>query len=119
MQIKCITNNPILINKGLSAVEAFDGNPLELLKKVREEILKGHKLVTHPLTGSINIAVNPYKSVILDINRSTIDQDSLNIIEKAIFYAQNLINIYSTKNWDELSLRDLQLIDFYYISSFF
>lgn len=119
MQFKCITNNPLLINKGLPSVEAFDGNPLELLKKVKGEILNGHKLITHPLTGNISIVVNPYKSVVLDLNQSTIDPDSLDIIDKAINHAQNLKNNYSTANWDELSLRDLQLIDLNYISSFF
>lgn len=118
MKIRCLTNNPTIIKKGLLVVEAIDGSPLDLFKLVRAELLKGYKLITHPLTGSIGPNINPYKSVILGLKQSTVDPDSLDIIDKAINYTQNLLNSHPKSSWDELSLQDFQLIDSDFVSSF-
>lgn len=118
MQIRCLTNNPTIIKKGVPVVEAFDVSPLDLFKLVRSEVLKGYKLITHPLTGSIGLDLNPYKSVILSSDSGNVNIDSLEFIQKSISYTKNLMANNSPLKWDYLSLRDFQLIDLDLIDRF-
>ena len=111
MKVRCITNNPMIIKKGSPVVEAFNVHPLNLYKLVKDEILKGYKLITHPLTGSIRPDISPYKSVVLNSNPGVVDMTSLNIIENAISYTEHLMAGNSIPHWDEASLQDFQLID--------
>ena len=67
MKSKVITNNP-LVKERLSNkidVEYYDVEYISLLIKVRDKIHIGHKLLSHPLSGSIKPNETPYKSVII------------------------------------------------------
>lgn len=118
MGIRCLTNNPKVLEKQLPYVENIMGNTLVVLKAVKYEILKGYKLITHPLTSSIRPNVSPYKSIILTSKAEKLDSESLDIIEKSIVYTTRLINGSRHYNWDENSLRDFQYIDFDLIKEF-
>lgn len=112
MNYRCLTNNPMVYTKNTKDVEIIEGNPLDLFKITREEILKGYKLITHPLTSSLPPNVNPYKTLFLSLEiQIQVDIESLNIIEKAIKYTQNLIDNKPIPNWDEESLIDFQFVD--------
>lgn len=114
MNIRCLTNNPLVINRSLHA-EIVEGETLAVLQAVKGEITKGYKLITHPLTGSIRPDISPYKSVVISKAPGKFDIDSLRIIENAIEYTLNLLNMKTEQKWDEQSLRDFQLIDFCFI----
>ncbi|WP_227761985.1 GrdX family protein [Zhaonella formicivorans] len=118
MLVRCITNNPMVIAMNLPFIEPFTGNNLELFEAVRIEVLKGYKLLTHPLTGSIGPDINPYKSVILSSKRQTTDKESLEIIEKTIIYTADLMSNHPKPQWDDKSLEDFQLIDLDFIKNF-
>lgn len=113
MITRCITNNPMVIEKGYPNTKAISGNTLSVLLAVRVEIEKGCQLLTHPLTSSIRPDVSPYKTVLLTNPESKIDPESLNMINRAIVYTENLIkNNDKPVHWDEESLRDFQYVDF-------
>jgi len=57
---------------------------LEILIMVRNYIHKGHKLLTHPLSGSVKPKETPYKSIVISACSCTLDLHSLNIIEESI-----------------------------------
>ncbi len=114
MKIRCLTNNPLVINRFLHT-EKVEGETLEVLQAVKGEITKGYKLITHPLTGSIRPDISPYKSVVISKVPDKLDIDSLKIIENAIEYTLNLLNMKAEQKWDEKSLRDFQLIDFCFL----
>lgn len=118
MNVRCITNNPLVLEKKLSYVESVEGDTLAVLESVKKEILKGYKLVTHPLTSSIRPDMSPYKTVVLTWKKGNIDADSLEIIEKSIEYTVNLINNSKEYKWDDASLKDFQFIDKDLVKSF-
>ena len=118
MKYRCITNNPLIIEHYNGNVEPFEGTPLELFFAVKAEIMAGYKLVTHPLTGSIGSYINPYKSVILDVRKGPLDEESLQLIDKAIVYTKNLLPDYLNCVWDENSRRDFQYLDFDFVKAF-
>ena len=112
MNHRCLTNNPMVYNKKPSIIEFVEGTPLDLFKVIKEEILKGYKLITHPLTSSLPPNTNPYKTVFLSLQfNKKIDIESLNIIENAIRYTESLMNNRPLPDWDKKSLEDFQLVD--------
>lgn len=116
---RCITNNPMVYKKNLPFMEFVEGIPLDLFIIIKNEILKGHKLITHPLTSSLTPNYNPYKTVFLSRKRKyDIDIESLRIIDNAIKYTNDLIKNHHIPEWDEKSLEDFQIIDFDIIKEF-
>lgn len=112
MKYRCLTNNPMVYNKQPSKIEFIEGTPFDLFKVVKEEILKGYRLITHPLTSSLPPNVNPYKTIFLSLESSKeIDVESLNIIENAINYTESLMDNKPLPDWDEKSLEDFQFVD--------
>ena len=112
MNYRCLTNNPMIYDEKAVNMEFIEGTPLNLFKTIREQILKGYKLITHPLTSSLPPNVNPYKTVFLSLQAyKEIDVESFNIIEKSIEYTESLMENRPIPSWDEKSLKDFQLVD--------
>ena len=82
-----LTNNPraaeAFANKG-TKIELHDCTLLQILTKARDYIHTGHKLLSHPLSGSIKPNETPFKSVFLSEEAGQLDLQSLNIIESAV-----------------------------------
>ena len=98
-------------------VEFVDGSLLDVLIMVRDRIHEGHKLLTHPLAGSIKPNETPYKSVLISCNKGDLDLDSLLMISSNIETVQKFINIKQPIEWKEKILADFMLIDLDLISS--
>ena len=64
--------------------EFVEGSYRDVLIAVRDKIHKGHRLLSHPLSGSVKPNETPYKSVIISRNSAGMDLDSLKIIEDSI-----------------------------------
>lgn len=118
MDIRCLTNNPMVIDNGCAHIEAIEGDTLAVLKAAKDEIIKGYKLITHPLTGSIRPDISPYKTIVITKMPGKLDIESLNIIENAIDYTESLYSNINNQKWDIQSIRDFQLIDFDLIKEF-
>jgi hypothetical protein len=119
MKIRCLTNNPMVIERGLPFVEAMPSiSVIELFRAVRKEILSGYQLVTHPLTVNIGPDRNPYKSIVLTAVPEEVDSRSLEIIEKAIAYAEGFIDGQIQPDWDSSVKKDFQLIDLDFIKDY-
>lgn len=110
-----VTNNDLTLEKfkDKHQVEFIEGKLLDVLYKVRDYIHKNHKLLTHPLMGSIKPNQTPYKSVALSFKKlNELDIDSLMFIEKSIETAENLIKNKPPREWSESVLNDFKVIDF-------
>lgn len=108
-----ITNNP-LVKEQLSEyidVEYYETDYLNVLRKVRDKVHLGHKLLSHPLSGSVKPNETPYKSIIISGDRGNLDYDSLMIIEGSIKTAEKFLRDFKTPNWPEKILLDFQTID--------
>ena len=110
-----ITNNVMTkdkINKKFKII-FIEGELIEVLILTRDYIHKGHRLLTHPLMGSIKPNETPYKTVLISkANGETIDMDSLIIIESSIHTALKFLNIKKTPDWPQHILDDFSLIDY-------
>ncbi len=81
-----ITNNPKVKNDETIRClkEYVDGSYRDVLIAVRDRVHKGHKLLSHPLSGSVKPNETPYKSVLISKEAGDMDLDSLQIIEDSI-----------------------------------
>lgn len=65
-------------------IEYSDISYIGILTLVRDYIHKGHRLITHPLSGSVKPKETPYKSVLISADSVGLDAQSLSIIEESI-----------------------------------
>jgi len=106
-----ITNNPLVSAEYLNAkkpkVEYLETNLLDLLIHIRNYIHKGHKLLTHPLSGSVKPNETLYKSVLISEKTNTTDLQSVKIIEECIAVTQK----FAQRKISDEHLKDLQTVD--------
>ena len=104
-----ITNNPLAETelKDMFTIEFLETDLSGVLTHVRDLIHKGHRLLTHPLMGSVKPNESPYKSVLITSKAADTDAQSVSIIEECI---QN-VKKFSPKNIPEQYFNDLQMVD--------
>lgn len=109
-----VTNNPMSKEKfeGKYKVEFIDVPQLDILKKVRNYIHKGNRILTHPLMGSVKPNETPYRTVCVSTEIvDGVDLQSLEIIENSIITTEKFLRDFNTPQWSEKILADFQLID--------
>lgn len=109
-----VTNNKYVYDKFKDRYDIIyneDFTYLDVLEYVRDQIHKGHKLTTHPLSGSVKPNETPYKTVMISKKRGNLDYDSLAIIEDSIATAKKFINSKPTPKWPEKILEDFRVVD--------
>lgn len=115
-----ITNNPMVYQKitNINVIFLKDSSLLEILIKVRDEIHRGAKLLTHPLTGSIKPNESPFKSILIsrDENRE-LNLESLNIISNSIEVVEKFLKDGYKKDMPIELMKDFQTIDLAIIES--
>ena len=81
-----ITNNPRFQKDPdpRCDTEYIPGSYRDVLIVVRDMIHQGHKLLSHPLSGSVKPNETPYKSILISKSTGSLDVDSLQIIEDSI-----------------------------------
>lgn len=106
-----ITNNP-LIKKHYENATMLEGKIyLEVLETVRDYIHQGHRLLTHPLAGSVKPNQNPYRTVLISKNSEKLDFNSLSLIENAIKVAKKMLDDKDTPKWSQSIKEDFQFVD--------
>jgi len=86
MGMMIVTNNERVKEKfeGEYKVNFYDVSLREILIIVRDLIHKGHKLYTHPLSGSVKPGETVFKSIIVSDAPGKFSEESLSIIENSI-----------------------------------
>ena len=111
-----ITNNT-LVKEKFGADYQVDYEELsyeDTLKKVRDKIYQGHRLLTHPLSGSVKPNETPYKSIMISTKTGGLDMQEMNIIESAIQACgkfQFKSDKYRSEVYDDFRLIDCTLIE--------
>ena len=105
-----LSNNPVVI-ANYNKVEAVNGDLLAVLKAARDYIHAGHKLLTHPLVGSVKPNETPYKSVVIAKNITGLDEESLSVIEGSLRVAEKMLNERPLPDWNHRVKADFQVID--------
>ncbi len=114
MKSLIITNNKAVYDKFNEKMEIEfldDHKYLDLLYYVRDKIHEGHKLLTHPLSGSIKPNETPFKSIIISKETGKLDTEGLLIIEESILTTKKFLDNKTTPNWTERVLDDFRVID--------
>ncbi len=109
--IKIITNNTFLFEKIHECGEFVDGSSLDVLIRVRDFVHTGSVILTHPLCGNLRPNHQPFRSVIIDEKKGSVDLGSLSLIEEAVSVYQSS-KIVTQKEIDELTLKDYAYVDF-------
>ncbi len=112
MKYFVLTNNP-LAQEQLTPVATVVFEPVGI-KTIFEEaarfVAQGHRLLTHPLSGSVKPGETPYKSMLLDSEASPdVDATSARLVSGALDACGKFED--KTELYDEQVLRDLQLVD--------
>ncbi|WZL71751.1 GrdX family protein [Clostridiaceae bacterium 35-E11] len=115
-----ITNNPKVFEEYQYKMDIIYSEAytyLDILSITRDKIHEGHRLLTHPLSGSVKPNETPYKSTIVTKDKEKLDMDSLEIIEASMTAAKKFIEGKKTPLWTEKIRVDFQVIDFSIITS--
>jgi len=108
-----LTNNILVKEKYGKEIEVkfYEESLCELLFRVRDFVHIGHKLLTHPLSGSIKPNETKFKSVLISKEKSSekTDLESIQIIENSIGLVKNF-PAYEIPNEHFDHLRQIDLI---------
>lgn len=123
MRTVLVTNNPLTDSNVLKLEKVYLENQtyLDVLYHVRDEVHKGAKILTHPLTGSIKPDETPYKSILIEIGPvREFDFNSLTLIENSIDVVKKFLKLDRRQNrkaYTKEILFDFQTIDYLIIKS--
>lgn len=84
---------------------------LNILLYVRDKIHEGHRLMSHPLSGSVKPNETPFKSILISDKKAKLDYDSLVIIEDSIATVNKFNQNKKTPKWTDRILDDFMVID--------
>jgi len=118
--IVVITNNDVVYKNYSEKMDIHylgEASLLETLEATRDKIHQGHKLLTHPLSGSVKPNDTPFKTIIVSKKKGPLDYSALNVIEESIASTQKFINGRKTPLWTEKVKADFKLIDYTIIST--
>lgn len=106
-----VTNNENIV-KNITNIEVgfYDKTYLEILEMARDYIHINHRLLTHPLYGSIKPNETLYRTIILEKTES-LDNSSLHLIEEAIDTTNKFLENAKPSNWPESVKDDFRVID--------
>lgn len=110
-----LTNNPRVEKLREHEMEVLfaEDTYMGVLRRARDFVHQGHRLLTHPLSGSVKPKENLYKSIMLSDKKGALDRESLELIENAIITAEKFPDkspYWTPKVRDDLSLVDYTLI---------
>ncbi len=113
MKAIIITNNAKIRQKYNKKyiIDFIDGTYLDVLNLTRDKIHRGHKLLTHPLSGSVKPNETPYKSIVISLEKMELDMNSLIIIEDSINTAKKFIYTKTPVKRPKEILEDFMEID--------
>ena len=117
MKYIIITNNSLVKEYAGEKALLIDTDVLGVLIYSRDLVHKGHKLLSHPLSGSVKPNESPFKSVMLESQADRLDFDSLSILENAIQTVEKLNKDTKIRQWPDKIVEDFKLIDLSLIKS--
>jgi len=111
-----VTNNPKVYEKYNDKlnVDYKQQTYKQVLIRTRDMIHSGHKLLTHPLSGSVKPNETVFKTIIVSEQQNTLDLDSLRIIEQSLETAKKFgVNqhLMTEDLLNDFGLVDLSLIE--------
>ena len=96
------------------------GTYLEVLYAARDYIHQGHKLLSHPMAGSLKPNQTPFKTIALDALPAQPQElyESVRLIENSIEAAKKFFNHRGLPPWPEKIKRDFMTVDLSFMKGF-
>lgn len=107
-EVVIITNNPLVNNIPNVAVARINGSCLDVFAQVLNYVAQGHRLISHPLAGSIKPNQNPFKSVLISFQTGTVNRQEMAAVHQALCMAEEMS--FDPYRYSEAA-GDLQMID--------
>lgn len=110
-----VTNNELSKSEfeGKYVVDFVEGGTLDVFKKARDYVHKGHELLTHPLMSSIKPNETPFRTVLVSKSPlEKMDYQSLSYIEEGIHTTEKFLKGFGFPEWTEQVLEDFKVIDY-------
>lgn len=89
----------------------FKKDFLDLLEIVKEEIYKGHKLLSDPIMYNLENSENPYKSIAVSKDTFIDDGVQKKLIDGVISIAKKIPNRKNFSEFSENTLEEFRFID--------
>lgn len=114
-----ITNNPKVSQNydQRFRVDYREGDYLSVLVRVRDAIHEGHRLMTHPMAGSLKPNQTPFRSVMLSEGREANNWNDIEMIENSIAAYHKFTAGRPTPIWTEAVRNDFATIDLSLVDS--
>lgn len=112
-----LSNNPMVYRrlKEERQVIYIECSYEEILREARNRVHKGHRLLSHPLSGSVKPRETPYKSMMLSAREGGLDMGSLAVVESALEACKKFAD--RERDYTDEVYEDFQLIDFSLLES--
>jgi len=105
-----VTNNELVEEWGYPLIRV-DGSIEQVLQKVLEMTLQGHRLLSHPLSGSVKPAINPYKTIIISTRPETANYQEIEMVQTCLEKVREMRRHRSLITWGEQVDSDLKFLD--------
>jgi hypothetical protein len=92
-----VSNNPD-VRKKFDCCEYVNDSPLEVMRRVRDLVHEGHRLIGHPLAGQLRLQNNPHRSVALSKKEQGLDTASVMMIEETLERLRQVTFISAAEN---------------------
>lgn len=113
MNKKIITNNSKVYESFKNSYEVIFSEKfsyVDVLCATRDLVHDRHKLLTHPMAGSLKPNQTPYKSIIVCDTQGT-DNESVLLIENSLEAAFKFLKFKKTPAWSDRILNDFKTVD--------
>jgi len=106
-----VTNNDLVEKLGYPVVKV-EGEIDKVLMKVLDLILAGHRLLSHPLSGSVKPSINPYKTVMISSTQNDqVDYREVEIVQTCLEKVRDMRKRRSLIQWGKNIDADLKFLD--------
>ena len=113
MKYFVLTNNPMVREKVAPGKKVvFErGDMRHLFEEAQGYVARGHRLLTHPLSGSVKPGETPYKSMLMAADAAPgVDANSCRLLANALDACGKFAD--KTHLYNEKTLHDLQIVDY-------
>lgn len=105
-----VTNNELVGDLGYPLIKV-EGSIEQVLQMVLEMTLQGHRLLSHPLSGSVKPAINPYKSVLISTELEKINYQEVEMVQTCLEKVMAMRKQRILVTWGTQVDADLKFLD--------
>lgn len=110
-EVLIITNNPMVKNIDKYEICWVEGDAGAVYYQALNLVGTGHKLLSHPLAGSIKPNQTPYRSIVVSKKQGLPDADDLRIINHALEKVEVMATEATRPDLKVNYAEDFQLVD--------